>query len=169
MKAEFANELERALAGDSFAAAPSGILEGVSEDLAAREFAGVPRTIYAELWHIAFWQEISLDWVRGVETPNPGMAAEGFPSAEDVAKEPWGRLCERFARSLDEVAAVARDAEGLDVMVRCPSPAGQPDRMMTVREQLESLVGHNAYHFARIVLMRQMAEAWPPASGGFTW
>jgi len=40
---------------------------------------------------------------------------------------------------------------------------------MTIREQLESLAAHNAYHFGRIVLLRQLAGAWPPASGGFTW
>ena len=53
-------------------------------------------------------------------------------------------------------------------VVRCPSPPGAPVRTMTVREQLESLAAHNAYHFGRIVLMRQIAGAWPPASGGDT-
>ena len=37
---------------------------------------------------------------------------------------------------------------------------------MTVREQLESLAAHNAYHFGRIVLLRQLRQAWPPPSGG---
>jgi len=41
--------------------------------------------------------------------------------------------------------------------------------MMTVREQLESLVAHNAYHFGRIVLLRQLLRSWPPVSGGFSW
>jgi hypothetical protein len=40
---------------------------------------------------------------------------------------------------------------------------------MTVREQLESLAAHDAYHFGRIVLLRQLCGAWPPKSGGFTW
>ena len=26
-----------------------------------------------------------------------------------------------------------------------------------------------AYHLGRIVLLRQLLGAWPPASGGFTW
>ena len=169
MKAGFANELERTLTGDSFAAPPSHILEGVDDTLAHREFAGVPRSIYAELWHIAFWQEITLDWVRGIPTPNPAQAALGFPSATDVERESWQQLCERFFASSAEIAAIARDAAGFEQPVECPSPAGQPTRTMTVREQLESLTAHNAYHFGRIVLMRQMAGSWPPASGGFTW
>ena len=37
------------------------------------------------------------------------------------------------------------------------------------REQLESLATHNAYHFGRICLLRQLCGAWPPASGGDSW
>ena len=110
MKPGFANELERTLTGDSFAAPPSHILQGISDELAHREIPNVPRSIYAELWHIAFWQQISLDWVTGTPTPNPSTAAAGFPSTEDTQRESWERLCERFARSSEEVAAVARDA-----------------------------------------------------------
>jgi uncharacterized damage-inducible protein DinB len=169
MKSGFANELERTLTGDSFAAPPSHILEGVNDELAHREFPGVSRTIYAELWHVAIWQEISLDWVNGVLTPNLSSAAEGFPTAEAIARESWPDLCKRFFASLDALAGVARDASRLEVLVECPSLPGHSVRTMTVREQLESLTAHNAYHFGRIVMMRQMAGSWPPVSGGFTW
>jgi hypothetical protein len=40
---------------------------------------------------------------------------------------------------------------------------------MTVREQLENLAAHNAYHLGRVVLLRQLHNAWPPPTGGFTW
>jgi hypothetical protein len=53
--------------------------------------------------------------------------------------------------------------------VRCPSRPGEPVRVMTAREQLENLGAHNAYHFGRIVLLRQLLGAWPPRSGGYTW
>ncbi|HTR38234.1 MAG TPA: DinB family protein [Bryobacteraceae bacterium] len=82
------NELERALTGDSAAAPAAHILEGLSDDLVHRRIPGAPHSIYEELWHLAFWQQISLD---------------------------------------------------------------------------------NAYHLGRIVLLRQLNQAWPPASGGFTW
>ena len=164
-----ANELHRCLSGDSFAASPANILQGIDDTLAHREFPGVPRTIYAELWHIAFWQQISLDWVRRIETPNPGTAAAGFPSAAETAAEPWPALCERFFQSLRAIEAIAAEPSRFEQLVKCPSPAGHPTRTMSVREQLESLLGHNAYHFGRIVPMRQMAGSWPPPSGGFTW
>jgi uncharacterized damage-inducible protein DinB len=163
------NELERSLTSDSAFAPPAHILEGVSEGLAHLPRTGAPHTLYAELWHITFWLRMSVDWCRGIETPIPGHASDGFPAASQTATEPWSDLCRRFFSELEQAAALARDSALLEKPVRCPSLPGVPTRVMTVREQLESLTTHNAYHLGRIVLLRQMAGAWPPASGGFSW
>jgi uncharacterized damage-inducible protein DinB len=163
------NELERALIADSFATPPAHILEGVDDGLAHRATPGAPHTVYAELWHIVYWQQISLDWIKSIETPVPAHASLGFPNEEQVAQEPWPRLCERFFTTVAEAAYHARTEDSLNEPIRCPSPPGVPTRTMTIREQLESLAAHNAYHFGRVVLLRQLAGAWPPASGGFTW
>jgi uncharacterized damage-inducible protein DinB len=162
-------ELERALAGDSAAAPPSHILEGLDAVLVHRQIEGVPHTIYAELWHVAFWQKISVDWIGGIETPYPAHASEGFPAADIVAAESWEHLCERVFRVLQSAVAAAAAKEKLETLVRCTSRLGTPVRMMTVREQLVSLAAHNHYHFGRIVLMRQILRAWPPPSGGDSW
>jgi uncharacterized damage-inducible protein DinB len=163
------NELERSLIGNSAAAPPAHILEGLGPDLAHRQAAGAPRTIYEELWHIAFWQQMTLDWIRGQETAYPEQASTGFPTAADAERESWEALCRRFFASLRESAEATRDAAWLERVIRCPSPPGAPVRTMTVREQLESLSAHNAYHFGRIVLLRQIHGSWPPASGGDSW
>jgi uncharacterized damage-inducible protein DinB len=163
------NELEQVLCGDSAHTPPAEILEGLASEAAHAAVAGSPRTIYEELWHIAFWQQITLDWVRGIETAYPVHAADGFPTADDTAREDWGQLRQRFFRTNEEAAAEVRNASRVDVEVRCPSRPGQPTRIMTVREQLESLGAHNAYHFGRIVLLRQLLGLWPPPSGGFSW
>jgi len=163
------NELESALVGDSAAAPPSHILESLDPALAHRVVPGVPHTIYQELWHIAFWQEITLDWIEGRETEFPRTPDAGFAQPADVERESWSQLCSRFFASLDTVAGAARDEAKLEKSIRCPSPPGKPARTMTVREQLESLAAHNAYHFGRVVLLRQMFGAWPPPSGGFSW
>ena len=42
-------------------------------------------------------------------------------------------------------------------------------RSSAPEEQLESFAAHNAYHFGRIVQLRQMLGSWPPPSGGLTW
>jgi hypothetical protein len=63
------SELEQMIVGDSAAAPPSHILEGLSDELSHRKLSGAPHSIYEELWHIAFWQQVSLDWIGGIETP----------------------------------------------------------------------------------------------------
>ena len=163
------NELQRALIGDSAAAPPEHILEGFSSELALVTVAGAPRSIYQELWHITFWQQLTLDWVSRVETPYPIHAAVGFPKDTDIARESWDDLCRRFFLGLRRAADLGGDETRLDQLVRCTSQPGSPVREMTVREQLESLAAHNAYHFGRIVLLRQLSGVWPPASGGFSW
>jgi len=163
------NELEQALTGDSYAAPPSHIIEGLTDILVHQPIPGASRTLYAELWHIAFWQQMSLDWMRGIETPYPATPGLPFPSAADIAGESWDQLCARFLRTSEEAAAIARDTASLDHLIQCPSRPGDPTRTMSIRDQLISLAAHNAYHFGRFVLMRQLVGSWPPASGGFTW
>jgi len=163
------NELEQVLAGDSAHTPPARILEGLTAEAAHEQLGGAPHTIYQELWHIAFWQQMTLDWVRGIVTPYPLKPSDAFPSDEAAARESWGQLKQRFLAGNAEAAEAARDASRLDAEVRCPSVPGRPTRTMTVREQLESLGAHNAYHFGRIVLLRQLEGLWPPPSGGFSW
>ena len=160
-------ELEKILVSDGAAAAPARIVAGVPEEVAHRRLAGAPHTIYQELWHILFWQQISLDWARGIETAYPENPQMGFATAGEELEEPWEALCARFAASLEEAGAVARDAGRLEVAIRCPSRPGEAVRTMTVREQMENMAAHNGYHLGRIVLMRQCFGVW--GEGGFTW
>ena len=162
-------ELEQILIGDAYAAPPSHILEALPEELAHQKPLGAPHSIYEELWHICFWQQVTLDWIGGTETPFPASPADGFPIVEDMEREPWSLLCQRFFHGAQQGAAAARDPSRLKQQVRCPSRPGNPTRIMTVLEQLENMAAHNAYHFGRIVLLRQMLGWWPPPKGGFTW
>jgi uncharacterized damage-inducible protein DinB len=165
------NELARALIGSSAFAPAKSILQAVSESSAhekpAAAAGAAPRSIYEEVWHMAFWQEISLDWVQGKPTPYPVHASEGFPVD---ASEPWDDLRERFLAGTQNAAAIANDTERLDVLVACPTnPERNRPADMTVREQLESLAAHNAYHLGRVVLLRQLLGIWPPPDGGDSW
>src|ERR1700722_17307428 len=90
------NELEQVLIGDSAHTAPARILGGLATELAHHAVEGAPHTIYQELWHIVFWQQVTLDWVRGIETPFPVHASAGFPTAADAAHEDWDQLRQRF-------------------------------------------------------------------------
>lgn len=163
------SELEDILISDSYAAPPSQILEGITDELAHRKPSAAPHSIYEELWHMVFWQQLMLDWIEGNETTYPASPADGFPTVLDAEREYWGQLRDRFFQGIEQAAAFARDATQLDRQIRCTSPAGDPVRIRTVRDQLESLGAHNAYHLGRIVLLRQLLGAWPPASGGYRW
>ena len=92
-----------------------------------------------------------------------------FCRDKDAERETWEELRLRFFSLIEEAAIITRNREQLALHVRCPSRPGEPVRIMSVREQIESIAAHDAYHFGRIVLLRQMLGAWPPASGGFTW
>jgi len=161
------SELVQALVADSYAAAPSHILESLSDSLVHRVIPHAPHTIYQELYHITFWQQLSLDWIAGIETPFPAKPSEGFNANPD--HQPWDQLRQRFLLGAEQAAGIASDTPRLDRPIRCPSRPGHPIRILTVHDQLISLATHNAYHFGRIVLLRQLLEAWPPASGGYTW
>lgn len=162
-------ELEQILTGDAAAAAPAAVVEGLVSEVAHRRIDQAPRSIYEELWHTAFWLELSMDWIRGIETPFPAHDSAGFPSDEATRRESWERLRERFLAGLRLAAAATREQERLEQPIRCPSRPGLPVRVMTVREQLENMAAHNTYHLGRIVLLRQLLGAWPPPSGGYSW
>ena len=126
-----------------------------------------PHTIYEELWHITFWQHVTLDWVNGIETPFPAHPSAGFPQSA-MPRRALGSITATLLPGLQQVAAVAGERK-IGATCSLSLWPGNPVRIMTVREQLESLAAHNAYHFGRIVLLRQLSRAWPPPSGGFSW
>lgn len=163
------NELAQALIGESAHTAPANILDALPAELAHQKPPSCPRTIYEELWHLAFWQQMTLDWTSGIRTPYPASPSDPFPSDADATAETWPQLRQRFLNGAQRAALIATDTDRLGLEVHCPSRPGHPDRVMTVQDQLISLAAHNAYHFGRIVLMRQMLDSWPPPSGGFTW
>lgn len=160
------NELQRTLISNGVGAPPAHVLEGIDSAMAHRRYTAAPHSIYEEVWHLAFWQELSLNWIAGKLTPYPENASAGFPA---TTTEPWGALRERFLRGTEQAAAIAGDVDRLEASVVCLSREADPPRTMTVREQMEGVAAHNAYHLGRVVLLRQLLGAWPPPSGGDTW
>ena len=163
------NELQNIFIGQAAAAPPAHILEALTDAQVHARPAGAPLSIYDEVWHVAFWAEMTLDWIGGKATPYPASASEGFPTESHKQGEDWPALRARLMRGLEALAAAAGDLARLDLIVDCPSQPGFAARPMTVREQLENTGAHNAYHLGKIVLLRQLLQCWPPPSGGDTW
>jgi hypothetical protein len=160
------NELQRILVADGVGAPPSHVLEAIDDDLAHRRLPGAPHSIYEEVWHLAFWLELSLDWIAGRLTPYPEHASEGFPRERT---ESWAKLKERFLTEIEKAAEIAGDSGAMEASITALSRIPGEQRLMPVREQVEGIATHNAYHLGRIVLLRQLFGVWPPPSGGDTW
>ena len=118
------DELEEALTGEAAHVAPGRILEGLDEGIVHREVAGAPHTIYQEVWHIAFWLQMSLDWIGGIETPYPARPTDPFPDKAQAEVESWEALCQRLFRGLDDAA----DDRAATRAIRCEGPVSLRDR-----------------------------------------
>lgn len=106
-------------------------------------------SIYEELWHLTKWQTFVLRMVRG-EAVRSDYREDAFPDAQVPETEAVWRA---LVAELEEAARLAGDTEALEVRL---------GDGLTVRERLELLAVHNAYHLGKIVLLRQLLGIWVP-------
>jgi uncharacterized damage-inducible protein DinB len=111
-------QLAESLIAESEYAAPAHVIEALPEHLAHQKLAGAAHSIYEELWHLAFWQRITLNWISEVETPYPPHNSDSFPTKEQAAAESWSELSRRFLGGAERAASIARDA----ALETCPLP-----------------------------------------------
>jgi uncharacterized damage-inducible protein DinB len=153
--------LARLLNGEGAFAKVPHILEELTLERVSTRPTGAPHSIFEEVWHIVYWQRYVLSAARGRSPAAPSKAEESWPdSAAPEDEAAWQALVEQFQQGLQQARDLAGQAERLAEQVN-------PNR--TLQAELESLAVHNAYHFGRIVLLRQVQGAWPPPSGGDTW
>lgn len=151
--------LQRLLISDGAFVTPAHALANLSANEIKARPCGAPHSIYEELWHMRFWQRLILSVIRGEPVTYTGRVAEGWPEDnEALTEEAWGDLVAEFLTDLEEAAALAGSPRLTEVV-----------KEKTVREHLESIAGHNAYHVGQVVFLRQLQGLWPPPSGGDTW
>lgn len=137
---------------DTAYAPVSHILEGLTSEQAGTPVAGLPHSIYQELWHAALWQRLILDKDQAaLERWDDQSKFPASPAPEsDTA---WRELVTSFLADIKKGEPILADVAALDQ----PYFAGY-----TGREALEGLAVHNAYHLARIVALRQLLGVWDP-------
>lgn len=114
---------------------------------------GSHHSIYEELWHLTKWQTFVLEMVRG-EAVREDYREEGFPDTQAPEDEAaWEALVKEFLEGSDAAAELAGRADALGTRLADG---------LTVRERLERLAVHNAYHLGKIVLLRQLLNVWVP-------
>lgn len=119
---------------------------------------GAPHSIYQELWHANAVLRQSLDSGRVVLESWPH--AEHFPTDPRPAdQDVWDELVRSYLAACSEAAERSQVSGWLET----PDP-GYEEHGLTWRDSLEFLAVHSAYHLGRIVLLRQLLGAWPPAT-----
>jgi uncharacterized damage-inducible protein DinB len=157
------DKLIASVGGGGAHVAPVVALEQLTAAQARRRPSKKLATVWDELAHMVFWQELTLEIVRGGHPQTPEHAAGGWPGIPTGrgATKAWGALRGRFLAGVAELeeAARTRDLEG--------RVGG--DAKSTLGELLLMIANHNSYHLGQIVSLRRLINAWPPPSGGATW
>lgn len=120
-------------------------------------------TIWEQLAHMVFWQDIMLTRMRGQVPPDVPHDQDGWPKMPPVAgqEEAWADLVAHFGAGLKEAEKIAKKAKLGSNMSR--------KTKRTFANQILSLATHNGYHLGQIVTLRRLVGNWPPPSGGYTW
>jgi DinB superfamily len=146
------NVLEHVLLAKPPFAKPANIMRGIPLELATVRPAGFPHSFYEELWHLNYWLHFSLALIRGEHPSIPEHSSGSFPADNDSLTETtWQALLEQVNDGLEMASTLARDESGL-------SRAFEPER--TVESELIIVASHNAYHFGRMVTLRQILGIW---------
>jgi len=153
--------LPQLLTGEGAYAKARNILENIELSQLGVRPDVAPHSIYEELWHTVYWQDLILAWLAGEDRASPEHASDSWADKQAPEDLREARdLTRRFLEGLNQAISYASDAETLDKTVL---------EKYTVRSLLETLLAHNSYHLGKIVLLRQLIGIWPPPSGGDTW
>jgi uncharacterized damage-inducible protein DinB len=152
--------LEQVLVGKAAFALPANIIKGIPFELAMVRPSGLPHSLYEELWHISYWLQFSLALIRGENPSLPKHSSEAFPPDNDsLNKSSWQALLEQVSKGLEMASALAQNEAELKRKFRSDK---------TVADELIVIANHNAYHYGRMVALRQILGIWS-ADLGDSW
>ena len=121
------------------------LLSGLTLEQVTLRPEGASHSIYEELWHVVAYQQSII---------KPGdPAGDRFPNAAPEHEQQWQDLVRVFLDGARAAAAMGQAPEKLALEV-------EPG--VTMADELNSVAVHNAYHFGKIVALRQRMGAWPP-------
>ena len=126
------------------------VLSGLTFEQVSQRLSPQSHSIYDELWHTELWQRILVTrdealyestWQRGLR----------YPDRPPETFEAWTALVESFFTGLGQAYDWTATAEKRDHEV---------DPGVTMAEVIRGLAVHNAYHFGKIVAIRQALGLW---------
>ena len=123
------------------------LLSGLTLEQVTQCPDGASHSIYEELWHVVAYQQ------SVVASGDP--AGDRYPRAAPEHEDQWHDLVRVFLDGARAAATLEETPERLALEV-------EPG--VTMADELYSVAVHNAYHFGKIVALRQRIGAWPPAA-----
>lgn len=146
------NTLQHVLVAKPPFARPANIMSGIPIELSTVRPPGFPHSLYEELWHLNYWLHFSLALMRGENPSIPKHNSDSFPSDNDrLSESSWQALLKQVSEGLEAVSSLAQNGTEL-------SRKFYQDR--TVEGELIVVASHNAYHFGRMVTLRQSLGIW---------
>ena len=113
---------------------------------------GASHSIYEELWHAVGYQQSIIE----PDSADPADATDDFyPKVAPQHEPQWHDLVRLFLDGARTAAAFGQSPERL---------AREVEPGVTMADELNSVAVHNAYHFGKIVALRQRMGAWPPTA-----
>jgi hypothetical protein len=125
----------------------SRLLSGLTLQQVTHRPEGASHSIYDELWHLVLYQQSIIE---------PGSVpadAEHYPIAVPEREDQWHDLVRGFLTGARAAVAIGQVPERL---------AAEIEPGVTLADELNCVAVHNAYHFGKIVALRQRIGAWPP-------
>ena len=122
------------------------LLSGLTLEQVTQRPDGASHSIYEELWHLVGYQQSIIE--PGSET------GDRYPSAVPERESQWHDLVRLFLAGARAAAALGQSPERL---------AHELEPGVTLADELNCVAVHNAYHFGKIVALRQRIGAWPPS------
>lgn len=127
------------------------LLSGLTLEQVTLVPTGASHSIFEELWHAATVQRYVVE--QDEELKAVLFGGPRFPGAAPEREQQWHDLVQQFLDGAQAAIALAQDPGRLAVEL-------EPG--LTMRDELNCLAVHNAYHLGKIVALRQMIGAWPP-------
>lgn len=126
----------------------SRLLSGLTLEQVTLRPEGASHSIYDELWHLVGYQQLII-------APGSVSPDDRYPTKQPEHEDEWHRLVQLFLTG----ARAAADLHGAQARL-----AAEVEPGVTLADELNCVAVHNAYHFGKIVALRQRIGAWPPAA-----
>ena len=122
------------------------LLSGLTLEQVTVRPDGMSHSIYEELWHLAGYQQ-------SIIAPGSVSTDQRFPATVPEHEDEWHQLVQRFLTGARTAVDLGQTPERL---------AEEVEPGVTLGDELNSVAVHSAYHFGKIVALRQRIGAWPP-------